>query len=72
MLHQFRDVINGKTGKAAALPKFSDMLTLSQSGGANYAQPLALPHLKFFVITPLQFMKERNCVIVTFVANFPS
>ena len=53
MLHQFRDVINGKAGKAAALPKFSDTLTLSQSGGADYAQPLDLPHLKFFVITPL-------------------
>ena len=46
-------VINGKAGKAAALPKFSDMLTLSQSWGADYAQPLTLPHLKFFVITPL-------------------
>ena len=30
------------------LPKFSDMLTLSQSGGADYAQPLALPHLDVF------------------------
>ena len=29
------------------------MLTLSQSGGADYAHPLALPHLKFFMITPL-------------------
>ena len=37
----------------AALPKFSDMLTLSQLGGADYAQPLALTHLKIFVITPL-------------------
>ena len=27
---------NGKAGKAAALPKFSDALTLSQSGGADY------------------------------------
>jgi hypothetical protein len=39
--------------QARALHKFSDMLTLSQSGGADYAQPLALPHLKCFVITPL-------------------
>ena len=39
---QFRGVINGKAGKAAALPKFSDMLTLSQPGGADYAHPLTL------------------------------
>ena len=44
----YRGVINGEAGKAAALPKFSDKLTLSQSRGADYAQPLALPHLKFF------------------------
>ena len=29
----FRGVINGKAGKVAALPKFSGILTLSQSGG---------------------------------------
>ena len=29
---KFRGVINGKAGKAAALPKFSDTLTLSQPG----------------------------------------
>ena len=28
-----------KGGNAAALPKFSDMLTLPQSGGADYAHP---------------------------------
>ena len=49
-----RGVINGKAGKAAALAKFSDTLTLSQSEGADHAQPLALPHLKIFVITSLQ------------------
>ena len=38
-LVRHRGVINGKAGKAAALPKFSDMLTLCQSGGADYAQP---------------------------------
>ena len=32
-----RGVINGKAGKAAALPKFSDTLTLSQPRGADYA-----------------------------------
>ena len=37
-----RDVINGKAGKVAALHKFSDMLSLSQPGGADYAHPLAL------------------------------
>ena len=46
-------VIYSKAGKAAALPKSSDTLTLSQSGGADYAQPLDLPHLKKIVITPL-------------------
>ena len=35
-----RGVINGKAGKAAALHKFLDMLTLSRPG--------ALPHLKKF------------------------
>ena len=47
-LHSSRGVINGKAGKAAALPKFSDTLTLSQSEGADYTQPLALPHLIVF------------------------
>jgi hypothetical protein len=49
-----RGVINGKIGKAASLHKFSGTLNLSQSRGACYAQPLALPHLTFFVITPLK------------------
>jgi hypothetical protein len=40
-------VINGKADKAAALPKFSDMLTLFQSGGTHYALPVALPVLQF-------------------------
>jgi hypothetical protein len=35
-----RSVINGKAGKAAALSKFSDTLTPSQSEGEDYAQPL--------------------------------
>ena len=43
-------VINGK---AEALPKFSDTLTLSQSEEEDYAQPLALSHITFLVITPL-------------------
>ena len=38
-------VINGKAGKTAALPKFSDTLTLSQSE-ADYAHSLVLLHLK--------------------------
>ena len=41
----FRGVINGKACKAAALPKFSNTLTLSQlGGGGDYAQPLASPN----------------------------
>ena len=60
----FRGVINGKAGKAAALPKYLDTLTLSQPRGADYAQPLALPHLKTFVITPLPlaFLISWNCI----------
>ena len=42
-----RGVIIGEAGKADALPKFSDMLTLSQSRGTDYAHPLALQHLTF-------------------------
>ena len=48
-----RGVINGKAGKAAALHNFSDMLTLSQPRGADYAHPLVLPCLKKSVIMPL-------------------
>ena len=36
---QCRGVINGKADKAAALPKFSDMLTLSQRGGRGKLHP---------------------------------
>ena len=63
---QSRGVISGKAGKAAALPKFLDSLTIFQrwGGGADYAHPLALPHVKHFWITPLQLV----CVIV-FVVN---
>ena len=39
-----RGVINGKTGKGVAFPKFLNKSTLSQSERADYAQPLALPH----------------------------
>ena len=38
-LLQPRGVIYGKAGKAAALPKFSDTLNLSQPEGADYAHP---------------------------------
>ena len=44
----FMGIINGKAGMAAALPRFSDTLTLSQPEGADYAHPLALPHLTKF------------------------
>ena len=57
----FSEYMNFKAGKAAALPKFSDMFTLTQlGGGADYAQPLALPHLKFFMITPLNWWTVEN------------
>ena len=35
-----KGIINGiEAGKGVALPKLSDMLTLSQSEGSDYAQP---------------------------------
>ena len=52
-LYQKSGVINGKEGKAAALSKFSDTLTLSQPGRADYAHPLEMPCLKNPGITPL-------------------
>ena len=63
-----RGVINDKEDKAAALPKFSDMLTLSESEGADYAQPLALPHLKFFIIT--WSVKPRNDIWLFYDCSF--
>ena len=48
-----RDAINGKAGKAAALPKFSDTPNLSQPGRSEYAQPLPLTCPTKSVITPL-------------------
>ena len=55
-----RGVINGKAGKAAALSKFSYTLIPSQSGGADYTQQLALPHLNFSVITPLRMAHKTS------------
>ena len=52
-LNSYRGVIDGKADKAAALPKFSDTVTLSQPRGADYAHPLALLALKNYLITPL-------------------
>jgi hypothetical protein len=43
---KYRGIINSKAvkaGKAAALAKFSDTVTLSQSGGADYAIGFASP-----------------------------
>ena len=37
-----RGEINGKTDMAAALSKFSNMVTLSHTEGADYDHPLAL------------------------------
>ena len=39
--------------RLAALPKFSDTLALSQPGGTDYADPLALLFEKKSLITPL-------------------
>ena len=52
--------MGGKAGKAFARPKFSGALTLSQSGMADFTQPLALPYLKFFVIMPLYTNSPAN------------
>ena len=38
---RYRGVINGKAGKAAALSKFSDRLTLSQPGHSSLVDYLA-------------------------------
>ena len=53
MLINNRGIINGKTGKAATLPKFSDTLILFQPRGADCAHPLALLSLTNSMITPL-------------------
>jgi hypothetical protein len=47
-----RGKINGKTGKTAVLPKYSDSLTLSQPARADYARDMS--HLKNPVITHLR------------------
>ena len=52
----YRDVINGKAGKTAALSQFLDTYVnpISIKGwGADYAHPLALPQMKFSMTTPL-------------------
>ena len=49
----YMGVINGKAGKTAALPKYSDTLTLSQPEGADYAHHLDfVSHKKFHVFAP--------------------
>ena len=57
-----RGLINGKAPKTTALCYFSDMLSLSQSGGegASYPQTLTLPHLRCFMITPLNGNRKQN------------
>ena len=65
-----RGVINGKAGKAAALPKFSAMLSPRVFNpisikGADYAHPLALSHLKIVMITPaLIEVNVQDCFIL--------
>ena len=46
-----------KQADLAALLKFSDTSSLSQSEEADYAQPLALPHLEFFLWSPFIHIK---------------
>ena len=50
---------------------FLDMLTLSQSGGADYAHPLALSHLNFFMITHLsiQYLRADFSLLESHVSN---
>ena len=72
LLAESRGLINGKAGKATALPKFSDMLTLFKSGGADYDQPMALSHLKIFrdyapAKTQRQPIRSRNCCCIRFI-----
>ena len=43
-----RDAINGMAGKAAALPKFSDTLTLSQPEGGRLCPPIGFASPKYF------------------------
>ena len=62
---KLRGVINGKAGKAAAFPKFSDMLTLYQPGGPDYAHiahPLALSCLEKSVLIYREVIKSSVAV----------
>ena len=52
-----RGVINGKAGKAAALPKFLDTLTLSQPGGAHYPYPVLRAPTDFQTL-------RRPCILI--------
>ena len=53
---KIKGIINGKAGKAAALHKFSDTLSLSQYGGSRLCPTIgfALPKI-FHDYTPLYF-----------------
>jgi hypothetical protein len=55
-----RGVINGKAGKAADFPKFSDTLTLSQPKWADYAHPLALLAYKKSLNFPLDYYNSKK------------
>ena len=56
----YMGVINGKTGKTAGLSNFSDIFTLSQSRGADYAHPniQVLSFLKNPLITTLTYVVQ--------------
>jgi hypothetical protein len=47
--YRYRDVIKGKAGKAAALPKFSDTLTPSQPEGGKLCSPIVFACLQKFL-----------------------
>ena len=68
LFHNFhytnRDVINGKEGKTAALPKFSDMLTLSQSGGGRLCPPISFASPKKILITPLTYIRNFHRIFI--------
>ena len=70
----FRGLINGKEGKAAALPKFLDMLTLSQpEGGGRHIMPTHWVCYFFYNYAPdvLLFRKSEILHYKVLVCNTP-
>ena len=63
--YKIRGIIDSKAGKAAALQIFFIYVNPISIKGADYAQPLALPHLKNFVITPLKITACSSHIFLT-------